>query len=480
MEFPSVADLVHRLTSMQLVDARSLAEIRRQLGDDAGAEELIQRLLQHHHLTEFQAGRIRKREFDGLVLGGVKLLYRNASGSFARVFRGASLKDGSIVGVKLLRERWTHDVETVRLFHREGDIGQKLKHPNIVPIYTVASEGQFHYLTMEFVEGGNLRDFIKIRGKLDPAEALQYVLDMSRGLEYALRMGYTHRDLKATNVLMSSQGVAKLIDFGLAADESVLNRIGGEEMQQALEYVTLEKGSGAPRNDPRSDLFFLGTILYEMLCGESPYPRTRDRDERKRFGRYRDIRSISTVVASTPRIVAEIVDRLLVVEPMQRFQSPSDLIRAVENTLRQLGVDYARPTDATAAMPGDANGQPTLLCLESRSKNMDAFRHYFSKHGYRVLIFSDVKRVLSRLKSQPPDCLLIMGDAYEDQVLDLVQQASHVGRNSRLAVVAVVSKEHPVDAIKQLPANPLTCILQQPVRLRDVREEIAKRIGKKS
>ncbi len=478
MPSPSLAELADRLTSMRLVDARDANEVRRQLGDDVGSEEFLQRLLQHHHLTEFQAGRIRKGEFDGLVLGGVKLLYRNASGSFARVFRGASLKDGKIVGLKLLRERWAHDVETIRLFHREGDIGQKLKHPNIVPIFNVASEGTFHFLTMEFVEGGNLRDFIKIRGKLEPGEALQYVLDMARGLEYALRMGYTHRDLKATNVLMSSLGVAKLIDFGLAADESVLNRIGGDEMQQALEYVTLEKGSGAPRNDPRSDLFFLGTILYEMLSGESPYPRTRDRDERKRFGRYRDIRSISTVVPTTPRVVAEIVDRLLVVEPMQRYQSPGDLIRAVENTLRQLGVDPVRPTEAVHAKPSDANGQPTLLCLESRAKNMDAFRQYFTKHGYRVLIFSDVDRVMSRLKTQPPDCLLIMGDAYEDQVLDIVQHATHVGRHTRLAVVAVLSKEYPADSVSQLPASPQTCILQQPVRLRDVREEIAKRINK--
>src|SRR6218665_1389137 len=132
---------------------------------------------------------------------------------------------------------------------------------------------------MEFVEGGNLRDFLKIRGKLAPAEACRFALDIARGLEYALKFGIAHRDLKSTNVLMSSTGVAKLIDFGLAADESLLNR-AGTDLQQALEYSTLEKGSGAPPNDPRSDLFFLGTILYEMVAGQEPYPRTRDREER--------------------------------------------------------------------------------------------------------------------------------------------------------------------------------------------------------
>jgi serine/threonine protein kinase len=474
-----VTELANRLVSMRLVNAPDMDLVRSSLSDDAGTEDLLLKLLQQHHLTEFQAGRIRKGELEGLILGGVKLLYRNASGSFARVFRGASIADGSTVGLKLLRERWSNDPETVRLFHREGDIGQKLKHPNIVPIYKVSSEGSFHYLTMEFVEGGNLRDFIKIRGTLEPREALQYVLDMARGLEYALRMGYTHRDLKATNVLMSSQGVAKLIDFGLAADESVLNRIGGEEMQQALEYVTLEKGSGAPRNDPRSDLFFLGTILYEMLSGQSPYPRTRDRDERKRFGRYRDIRPLSALVPSTPRIVTEILDRLLVIEPMQRYQAPTDLIRAVENTLKQLGVERAKPVVSAPQPAEDLNGKPTILCLESRSRNMAALRHYFAKHGYRVLIYSDIDRVLSRIKSKPPDCLLIMGDAYEDQVLDVVRHAARVGRDSGLAIVAVLPHEHSPESIRGLDSNPRTCILQQPVRLRDVRTEIDRRVEKK-
>ncbi len=475
MPASSVAELADRLVSMRLVDARDMSSAQSSLSATAGSEELILKLLQHHHLTEFQAGRIRKGELDGLILGGVKLLYRNASGSFARVFRGASILDGSTVGLKLLRERWTNDPETVRLFHREGDIGQKLKHPNIVPIYKVSGEGPFHYLTMEFVEGGNLRDFVKIRGKLEPAEALRYVLDMARGLEYALKMGYTHRDLKATNVLMSSQGVAKLIDFGLAADESVLNRIGGEEMQQALEYVTLEKGSGAPRNDPRSDLFFLGTILYEMLSGQSPYPRTRDRDERRRFGRYRDIRPINSLAPSTPRVVSELLDRLLNVEPMQRFQSPTDLIRSVDLTMRQLGAEVTR-RDVPPAPPPGSNGKPTLFCLESREKNMAALRKYFGKHGYRVLIFSDIERVISRLKSQPPDCLLVMGDAFDDQILEFVKQISQAGRQSQFLIVAVLPAELSEAAIRQIGDRPRLCIMRQPLKLREVREEIDKRV----
>ena len=78
-----------------------------------------------------------------------------------------------MIGVKLLRDHWSIDPATIQLFKHEGHAGKKLHHRNIVPIYDVGSEDDFHFITMEFIEGGNLRDFIKIRKKLDPVEALR-------------------------------------------------------------------------------------------------------------------------------------------------------------------------------------------------------------------------------------------------------------------------------------------------------------------
>jgi response regulator RpfG family c-di-GMP phosphodiesterase len=110
---------------------------------------------------------------------------------------------------------------------------------------------------------------------------------------------------------------------------------------------------------------------------------------------------------------------------------------------------------------------------------MNALRHYFSKHGYRVLIFRDVDRVLAKLKSQPPDCLLIMGDAFENQALDLLQHASQSGRQSRFATVAVLPSELCAEARRRIPANARTYILEQPVRLRDLRVEVDRRVEHK-
>lgn len=373
-----------------------------------------------------------------------------------------------MIGIKVLRDRWANDPDTVHLFHREGEIGKRLKHPNIVPIYEVGQEGNHHYITMDFIEGGNLRDFIKIRKKLEPVEALRHALEMARALDYALKQGVTHRDLKLTNVLMSSQGVAKLIDFGLAADDAFLSRTSSPDLAQALEYSTLEKGSNAPKGDPRSDLFFLGTILYELLSGEAPYPRTRDRMERKLFSRYRDIRPISSLDPEIPFRVAGIVDRLLQVNPELRYQSARELAEELENVLRDLGDTQVADSGPLVAIAG----MKTLLCVEHRPKRQDVLREYFTKHGFRVLLMSDIDRAFARLKNNPPDGLILFGDAIGDRAADDFKRALALTRGRNVAVVCVLTEEQDrldkqLDAIDQRGA-----VLVQPVRLRDLRETL--------
>jgi serine/threonine protein kinase len=467
MPSQSLDDLVALLTRLNLVDAGELQHALGQRPPILTADELLDVLERRQLLTRLQTERIRKGETEGLVLGQLKLQYRNASGSFARVYRACTIPGGEMVGVKVLRERWASDPEMVRLFHREGEIGQRLKHRNIVPVYGVFVQGKFHYITMEFVEGGNLRDFLKIRGKLSPQEACRYTLDMAQALDYALGMGITHRDMKMTNVLMSSQGVAKLIDFGLAADESLLKRLGTSDLQQAVEYTTLERGTGAPQNDPRSDLFFLGVILYELLSGVPPYPRTRHVEERKQFHRYRDVRPITAVEPNLPRRAAALVDRLIQINPVERFQSPAQVVSEVRSTLAEVDQRTVAPDESSVE---DAC---SVLCVENRPKQQDLLRQYLSKHGYRVLLLNDVDRALSRLRQQSPDCVLLMGDAIGDRVVGDFQRALMLGRERFMVTVLVLGEKqtHLQPAVPN--DNPLGRVLSQPLRLRDLRSAIS-------
>jgi serine/threonine protein kinase len=478
-----VEELCRLLVRLQLVPQQQIEICLGQLGKNGQIDDCLRWLENKGFLTSYQVGRIDKGETDGLVLGPFKLMYRNASGSFSRVYRACDLRTGRMVGLKVLRQRWADDPKAVAEFRREAELGKALLHENIVPIYEVGQSNGQHYLSMEFVEGGNLRDFINIRKKLTPVEATKCVLEMSSGLDYAFRHGSTHRDLKMTNVLMSSQGVAKLVDFGLAGVAEDL-RDDGETAQRALEYATLEKNTGAPRNDPRSDMYFLGAIFYELLTGIPPLPRTKDRVERSQFSRYQQVRPLADVEPGLPRNVVAIVERMMHLNPTMRYQSPGEVLphlRAVYSEMTQskstASNAAALPESSRPSAVGSAM-QPlhTIMCIEDRHKNQDYLREYFSKHGFRVLVLSDIQRGLSRLKSSPPDCMVIMGESLGDRAINGFNDALTLCDESHTGVVLVLGeKQSPLKA--NVKETDTARVLVQPVTLRDLRTVVKQTIG---
>jgi eukaryotic-like serine/threonine-protein kinase len=466
----TLEELEQLLVRLRLIEPEQVEGFRSRLPPEGDCADLLRALESRHLLTPYQVSKLQKGESDGLVLGDLKLLYRNASGSFARVFRASSLTDGRMMGLKVLRQRWAVNPRIVRLFRREADLGKKLIHDKIVPIYDVASQGEYHYFTMEFVEGGNLRDFLNIRKKLSAVEATRCLFDMADGLDYAARMGVTHRDLKLTNVLMSTRGVAKLVDFGLAGDEVMNSEAGGDSLQRALEYATLERGTNAPPNDPRSDLYFLGGVYYELLTGVPPYPRTHSREERKQFSRYASIRPIRSVDPNIPKSVAEMVERLMKIQSDQRYQTAG----AVKNDAMALIADLEGGGRSTAPAPEESrNGRPplpTVLCIEHRMKQQDIIRDYLSKRGFRVLLFNDVRRALSRLQTDPPDCVVLIGDSIGEEIVDVYEQIRAIN-GERFLNIAVLA-ERQAGLRSQLEQTSTSRVLVQPITLRELRREI--------
>ena len=369
--------------------------------------------------------------------------------------------------MKILRQRWAEDPRTVSLFRREGELGKRLKHKNIVPIYEVGSDGNQHYLTMEFVEGGNFRELLKSRGKFSPGEAARYVLDIAEGLEYALSLGLTHRDLKLTNVLLSAQGVAKLVDFGLAGQDAGLAAME-EEVDRAVEYATLERSTNAPDNDPRSDLYFLGAMFYELLTGTPPYPPTKSIAERKQSSRYRQIRPLHQVDPSLPDAITAIVEKLMEIHPHSRYQTPTELIQDLGPMVgTRVQVEPIVPDAPAVTEPG----QPTILCVENRLKQQDSLRDYFSKHGYRVLLLRDIERAIKRVEASPPHGIVLMADSLgeDGEAVQAYQKAVAACRKSGTALVMVLNKKHR-EILNQLEGFSLSRVLAEyPVTLRSIR-----------
>ncbi|MBA3316153.1 MAG: serine/threonine-protein kinase [Planctomycetota bacterium] len=462
-----------RLLKLRLVSAGQLEQAR-EIAADKTAAALIDALERKQFLTPYQAGKLRADEFDALVLGDYRLTYQNASGSFARVFRAESLTTGRVVALKLLRARHAANTKEVAQFFREAKLVKALKHKNIVPIYDIGSEGESHYFTMEFVEGGNLRDFLAVRKKLSPAEASRYALDIAEGLDFALQSGVTHRDLKLSNALITTSGVAKLVDFGLAGEDVP----GSSPDQRAVEYATLEKSTGVPNDDPRSDLFFLGGMYYELLTGVPPWPYTRSRDERKQVTRYRDVTPVDDLDPSLPPKVVGIVEKLMTWDPNRRYQTPAEVATDLTALMSELG-EPAKP----GAWPGMDEEEepepprtkerpgPSVLFVESRPKRQDLLRDYLGKKGFRPMFLSDPSRALSRLDADPPDAVVFMGELLGDELFEVYPKVQGITNEYALVAVFVLSEAQAARK-KELERTPTCRIIEQPLILRELRRQI--------
>ncbi|MDR3232316.1 MAG: serine/threonine protein kinase [Planctomycetaceae bacterium] len=326
----SFDEMVHRTLAVGVLTRNQIDSIWNEMNKNQPvAEQFLQIALRKGWLTSYQIDRLVSGDDFGFFFGPYKALYMAGAGTFARVFRAVRKETESVAAVKVLRARFSDNSAFIGHFLNEGKLVSELKHPNIVPVFDVASSGRLHYMAMEFVEGQTLREFLKIRKKIDAKTVVQIGIDACSALDYALRQKkLPHRDLKLSNVILSSAGQAKLVDFGLA---SIAQKKEGQEVlflknQQSVDYIALEKAAGAPRMDDRSDLYFLGTILYQLICGVSPFEETKNKAKRMDRSRYLNVRAVQNVDPEIPSVAAALINRAMTVHPDQRYQSPMEML----------------------------------------------------------------------------------------------------------------------------------------------------------
>jgi len=409
-------DLANLVGELELAAPAAVQEAIRESGPAADAAAFGQALVRREMITGFQLERLLKGERRGYFYGRAKVLYQIGAGSFARVYRAIHRDTGGILAVKVLRSRYSNDLDKCRAFRHEGEMGQLLRHPNIVAIDDVGEEAGASYITMEFVEGQTLRELVKIRGALDVPRALDVIAQLAAGLDYAHRRGVTHRDLKASNVIISSTGEAKLVDFGLAGvDESGDGALGRIDQPRTVDYAALEKLTGMKNDAIRSDIYFLGTIAYLVVAGVSPLKETRDRNERADPQRYRSVVPLAERCPDLPKEVVDLVSRMINLDPLERWQTAADVRRRTEAIIARRngaeGVDL--PGEAAAAQKG------SVMLVESSQKAQQVLREFFSKLGYRVLVTENPQRALTRFSSTPApaDCLVLSTHALGDDAV---------------------------------------------------------------
>lgn len=408
--------LAQRAFDLNLLDERQLHDVWAELGRrNVSADELAQLLVRRELLTNFQLERMLRGERTGFFYGDYKVLYLIAAGSFARVYRAAHKETGKVVAVKVLRRRYSDDPQQREQFAREGNVVKGLLHKNIVPIYEVHSRGANQFLVMEFIEGCNLRELLRMRKKLTPDEATRIVADVADGLKYSIEKGVAHRDLKLTNVLVTGRMQAKLVDFGLGAEEN-LNEENPEESAnaRAIDYAGLERMTGARKNDPRSDLYFLGCIYYHLLTGKAPLVETKDRIQRLSKSRFQDVTPIHKVESGLPRAVIHVVNKAMALEPDKRYQTPGEMLidlKIAQARLHELhdGADAESEQAIEARMEAERQKlaallipeaqKRTLMFVESNIQFQNTIRELLKKTGYKVLVTRDPQFALKRLSA---------------------------------------------------------------------------------
>ncbi len=265
------------------------------------------------------------------VLGGrYQVIHEVGSGGMAHVYHARDLNLQRDVAVKVLRQDLINDPAFRTRFLQEARAAANLLHPNIVTVYDFGQDEGQYFLVMEYVNGTELKALLRRRGRLPIGEAVDWMIQICAGVGYAHRAGLVHCDLKPQNILVTSDGRAKITDFGIAR---ALASIRPDEMSDVVwgspQYFAPEQAAGGPPS-PASDVYALGVILYEMLTGRLPFE-AQDASrlaELHQTARPPSARSLNPAV---PPALEQITFKVLAKEPSARYRTADQLGRVLMN-----------------------------------------------------------------------------------------------------------------------------------------------------
>jgi serine/threonine protein kinase len=274
------------------------------------------------------------------------LLEELGRGGMAIVYRARDKHLEREVAAKVLPFSLAFDQEFVERFTREARTAAGLEHPNIIPIYRVGKNGRVIYFVMKLIRGGSLSRVLTERHKLTPPEIRKLLADVGSALGYAHKRGIVHRDIKPDNIMFDEFGQSVVTDFGIAKAGSG-SKLTGTGMSIGTPHYMSPEQARAQSIDGRSDLYSLGVVAYQALVGEVPY----DGEDSFSIGYKHIMEPIPVPLLDTPeeRRLFEIIKRLIMKDPLDRFQDAEALLKALEGQPRE-SVAQRRVTAAQAIL----------------------------------------------------------------------------------------------------------------------------------
>jgi eukaryotic-like serine/threonine-protein kinase len=290
----------------------------------------------------------------GTVLSGrYKLEAKLGSGGMSTVYLARDTTLDRQVAVKVLHREMSEQEDQLQRFRQEARAVAKLSHPNVVAVIDAGEDGGHPYIVFEYVEGETLKQKINRVGALDAQEALAYAIEIARGLTVAHGRNMVHRDIKPQNVLINSEGRAKLTDFGISRQLEQDGMTATGRVLGTTDYVAPEQAMGHPV-DQRSDIYSLGVVLYEMLVGQVPF----SADSQVGVAMKHVNEELPDVQQRRPELsaaAAMVVERATAKDPAERYQQVGemidDLATALEVEAARAGAPTGEATSVLEAVP---------------------------------------------------------------------------------------------------------------------------------
>lgn len=304
-------------------------------------------------------------DLTGRVLGDFCLLRKLGKGGMAEVYLAEQTSLKRQVAIKIMRSDYVTDPQYVKRFRHEASAAGGLNHPNIVQVYMVGEHEGIHFISQEYVQGRNLKEFITKKGPLEVPITLHILKQVSAALQVAAEKGIVHRDIKPENILLTRKGEAKVADFGLAqltlGGERVALTQVGVTMGTPL-YMSPEQVNGRPL-DARSDIYSLGVMAWHMLAGHPPFlGDTALAVAVKHLNEQPP--SLAEIRPDVPAGVRSLIERMMAKKKEDRPADAQSIVTEIKQLLRQVTNKESAPDVAMKPVRTGGTGFQTTLFLE--------------------------------------------------------------------------------------------------------------------
>lgn len=426
--------------------------VRLELKGLTNLDRFLLRLVDHGLLTPYQAARVQSGQKHGLLLGPYRLLDRLGAGTSSVVFKAEHRETRQSVALKVLIPGLGDDELLVRFDTERRSIAQ-LQHPHIVRLMDVGEASGsdpdaplLYYYAMEFVPGHDLEQFVKERGRMPGDQVCQLAFQIASALHCAHQHGMVHRDINPSNILWTGERQAKLLDFGLARAQQRHTQPGA--ILGALEFIAPEQMRDGSAVDIRADLFALGSTLYYCVTGQPPFSARGQLQE--------VIQSRATTPAPSaklltpelsPRIDA-LLERLMALDPAHRFQTPRELMTALEEFVGP----QAELSETPTAVPTRQSGGRVLI-VTTQPELAPELDHATETLDLMTQHLENPAGLASALWKFDPDIVMLDLGLPQVQSLELVQTAGKQPEGRFRKVMVFTTGPMPSDAPRLLGAG---------------------------